>query len=165
VSKSCRTHDHILLSQLRLPQPGGPGPCIYIPQEQGGPVIPPSNGFPFVASYDSQGCGGGILTRLHTNKERSAVSIEACKLYCTFTTHSSHPRRVERTQPHLPATKRQGCQVYTTAVILGSHDPKVKSTGHYLLIGLPSADFRKKFPHQNSANTPCLRHLSCTSSP
>jgi hypothetical protein len=67
-SKSRRTHDHLLLSHLRLPQPGGPGPCIYIPQKQGGPVISPGTGFPFVASYDSQGCGGGILTRLHTGK-------------------------------------------------------------------------------------------------
>jgi hypothetical protein len=33
-----RTHYHILLSHLRLPQPGGPGLRIYIPQEQGGPV-------------------------------------------------------------------------------------------------------------------------------
>jgi hypothetical protein len=42
------TQDHILLSQfLGLPQPGGPGPRIYIPQEQGGPVIPPGTGFPF----------------------------------------------------------------------------------------------------------------------
>jgi hypothetical protein len=42
------TKDHILLSQfLRLPQPGGPGPCIYIPQEQGGPDIPPGTGFHF----------------------------------------------------------------------------------------------------------------------
>jgi hypothetical protein len=65
-SKSRRTHDHIL---LRLSQPGGPGPCIYIPPEQGGPVIPPGTGFPFVASYDSQGCGGGILTRLHTGRQ------------------------------------------------------------------------------------------------
>jgi hypothetical protein len=31
----------------RLPQPGGPDPHIYIPQEQGGPVIPPGTGFPF----------------------------------------------------------------------------------------------------------------------
>jgi hypothetical protein len=49
VSKSHRTHDHILLSQLRLPQPGGPGSRIYIPQEQGGPVIPPGTGFPFLS--------------------------------------------------------------------------------------------------------------------
>jgi hypothetical protein len=30
---------HFTVSYLRLPQPGGPGPCIYIPQEQGGPVL------------------------------------------------------------------------------------------------------------------------------
>jgi hypothetical protein len=29
-SKSHRTHDHILLPHLRLPQPGGPGPRVYI---------------------------------------------------------------------------------------------------------------------------------------
>jgi hypothetical protein len=38
---------HILRPDLRLPQPGGPGPRIYIPQEQGGSVIPPGTGFPF----------------------------------------------------------------------------------------------------------------------
>jgi hypothetical protein len=32
------------VSDLRLPQPGGPVPCIYISQEQGGPVIPPGTG-------------------------------------------------------------------------------------------------------------------------
>jgi hypothetical protein len=47
-SESRGTQDHILLSQfLRLPQPGGPGPHIYILQEQGGPDIPPGTGFPF----------------------------------------------------------------------------------------------------------------------
>jgi hypothetical protein len=46
-SESHGTQDHILLSQfLRLLQPGGPGPRIYIPQEQGGPVIPLGIGFP-----------------------------------------------------------------------------------------------------------------------
>jgi hypothetical protein len=29
------------------PPTGGPGSRIYIPQEQGGPVIPPGTGFPF----------------------------------------------------------------------------------------------------------------------
>jgi hypothetical protein len=47
VCKSRRTHDHILLSHLRLPQPGGSGSRIYISQKQGGPVIPPSTGFSF----------------------------------------------------------------------------------------------------------------------
>jgi hypothetical protein len=34
------------VSDSRVPQPGGPGPRIYIPQEQRGPVIPPGTGFP-----------------------------------------------------------------------------------------------------------------------
>jgi hypothetical protein len=34
-------------SDSRLPQPGGLGLRIYIPQEQGGPVTPPGVGFPF----------------------------------------------------------------------------------------------------------------------
>jgi hypothetical protein len=38
---------HFTVSGLRPPQPGGPGPCIYIPQEQGDPVIPPGTGFSF----------------------------------------------------------------------------------------------------------------------
>jgi hypothetical protein len=47
-SECCGTQDHILLSQsLRLPQPGGPGPRIYIPQEQAGPDVPPGTGFSF----------------------------------------------------------------------------------------------------------------------
>jgi hypothetical protein len=45
-----RTHDHILLSHLRLPQPWGPGPCIHIRQEQGGPLIPRGIGY---SSYNS----------------------------------------------------------------------------------------------------------------
>jgi hypothetical protein len=64
-SESRRTRNHTLLSHLRLPQPGGPGSSIYIPQEQGGLVIPPGNGFLLrrllrLASDDLQGCGGGI---------------------------------------------------------------------------------------------------------
>jgi hypothetical protein len=38
---------YFTVSDSRLPQPGGPGPRIYIPQEQGGPVIAPGTGFPF----------------------------------------------------------------------------------------------------------------------
>jgi hypothetical protein len=44
---SLRTHNHILLSHLRLPQPGGPVAWIHIPQKQVFPVIPPGTGFPF----------------------------------------------------------------------------------------------------------------------
>jgi hypothetical protein len=38
---------YFTVSDSRLLQPGGPGPRIYIPQKQGGPVIPPGTGFPF----------------------------------------------------------------------------------------------------------------------
>jgi hypothetical protein len=62
-SESLRTRNHTLLSHLRLPQPRGTGSRIYIPQEQGGPVIPPQAlGSLYVASYDSQSYGGGIVT-------------------------------------------------------------------------------------------------------
>jgi hypothetical protein len=64
-SESRRTRNRILLSHLRLPQPGGLGFHIYIPQEQRGPVKPPGIDSLYVASYDSKGCGAGILTRLH----------------------------------------------------------------------------------------------------
>jgi hypothetical protein len=47
-SESRGTQDHALLSQcLRLPQHVRPGPSIYIHQEQSGPAVPPSIGFPF----------------------------------------------------------------------------------------------------------------------
>jgi hypothetical protein len=45
-SESKGIQDPILLSQfLRFLRTGGPGPRIYIPQERGGPVIPPGTGF------------------------------------------------------------------------------------------------------------------------
>jgi hypothetical protein len=36
-----------VISLASNPQPGGPSLSIYVPQEQGGPVIPPGTGFPF----------------------------------------------------------------------------------------------------------------------
>jgi hypothetical protein len=39
---------HFTFSDSRILQPGGPGPRIYISQEQGDPVIPPGTGFPFL---------------------------------------------------------------------------------------------------------------------
>jgi hypothetical protein len=42
--ESRRTRNHTLLPHLRLLQPGWPGSRIYIPQEQGRPVIPPGTG-------------------------------------------------------------------------------------------------------------------------
>jgi hypothetical protein len=56
------TLSYFTVSDSILPKPGGPGPRIYIPQEQGIQFIPP--GTLLVASYDSQGYGGGFRTRL-----------------------------------------------------------------------------------------------------
>jgi hypothetical protein len=61
-SEPHRTHNHILLSLLRLPQPGGPGPRIYIPQEQCDWAL----GSLLLASYSLQGCSGDSLTHLHS---------------------------------------------------------------------------------------------------
>jgi hypothetical protein len=62
-SESRRNRNLTLLSHLRLPQPGGPGSRIYIPQEQGGPVMPLGTGFPLcrllrLVSDGLQGYGG-----------------------------------------------------------------------------------------------------------
>jgi hypothetical protein len=53
------------VSDSRLPQLGRPGPRIYIPQEQGGPVIPPGTGSLSIAFYISQRYGGSIRPRPH----------------------------------------------------------------------------------------------------
>jgi hypothetical protein len=45
-SESHGPHEHTLLSLIfRLPQTGGPGSCIYFPQQQGSPFIPPDIGY------------------------------------------------------------------------------------------------------------------------
>jgi hypothetical protein len=69
-SKSCRTHGHILLSLMRLPQPGGPGTRIYIPQEQVAQLYPRALGSLLSPLTTRNDYGGGILTRLHTGLER-----------------------------------------------------------------------------------------------
>jgi hypothetical protein len=51
---------YFTVSDSRLPQHGGPGPRIYTPQGQSGPIITPG-----VASYDLQGYVGVIWLRLH----------------------------------------------------------------------------------------------------
>jgi hypothetical protein len=56
---------YFTVSDSRLPQPGGPGPRIYIPQGQDYPVIPPGTGFPFRYILGLAGLGGGTRTRLH----------------------------------------------------------------------------------------------------
>jgi hypothetical protein len=64
--RTCHVQLVLVRADSRLPQPGWPDPRICILQGQGGPVIPLGTGCLFVASYDSQGCGGGLRIRLQT---------------------------------------------------------------------------------------------------
>jgi hypothetical protein len=41
---------YFTVSDSRLLQPGGPGPRVYIPQEQGGHLYPQALGSPFIAN-------------------------------------------------------------------------------------------------------------------
>jgi hypothetical protein len=54
-----------VVSLVSNPQPGGPGPCIYAPSDRVAQLCPQASSYLFVAFYDSQGYGGGILTGLH----------------------------------------------------------------------------------------------------
>jgi hypothetical protein len=48
------------------PQPGGPGLCIYNPQREGGPVIPPGTGYPSWSPLTTRmSYGGAILFPNH----------------------------------------------------------------------------------------------------
>jgi hypothetical protein len=73
------------VSGSRLPQTGGPGPRIYIPQEQGGPDIPQALGSLLAASYDSQGYGGGIRPRLRMG-DYLLTYLLTCQSQSYFTT-------------------------------------------------------------------------------
>jgi hypothetical protein len=66
-SDSRGTHDHILLSQIRdSPNLEGQAPVFISPRNRVAQFCPKALGSLFVASYDSQGYGGGIRPRLHT---------------------------------------------------------------------------------------------------
>jgi hypothetical protein len=73
-SESCGTHDHILLSQIRdSPILYGQVPVVISPRNWVAQLYPQALRSLFVPSYDSQGYGGGIRTRLHTGKPLEAL--------------------------------------------------------------------------------------------
>jgi hypothetical protein len=97
------------VSNSRLPQPGGPGPRIYIPQEQGGPIIPQALGSLFVASYDSQGYGGVIRRRQSLRWSRNP---RLCHVY------NSPPYSTCGTWVHKHNTKTLSCWKPSTGLTL-----------------------------------------------
>jgi hypothetical protein len=67
-SESRGTHDHILLSQIwDSPNLEGQVPVFISPRNRVAQLYPQALGSLSVASFDSQDCGGGIRTRLHTD--------------------------------------------------------------------------------------------------
>jgi hypothetical protein len=75
-------HDHILLSQIRDPPIRRTRSRIYTSRNRVVELYPQALGSLLVASYDSQGYGGGIPPRLHTGLIHFSVSfnhyIAAC---------------------------------------------------------------------------------------
>jgi hypothetical protein len=71
---------YFTVSGSRLPQPREPGPCIYIPQEHGGPVIPPGTGFPFPDLRRTE--LRWLLYPLRTNHPRKTQLFNCCVRVC-----------------------------------------------------------------------------------
>jgi hypothetical protein len=66
-SESCGTRDHILLSQIRDSHNlEGQIPVFKSPRNRVAQLYPQALASLFVASYESQGYGGGIRSHLHT---------------------------------------------------------------------------------------------------
>jgi hypothetical protein len=69
-SESLGTNDHILLSQIRdSPNLEGQVPVFISPRNRVARLYPQAPGSRFVASYDSQGYGGGTRLHLHTGRQ------------------------------------------------------------------------------------------------
>jgi hypothetical protein len=83
-SDSRGTHDHISLSQIRdSPNLEGQVPIFISPRNRVARLLPQALGSLFVASYDSQGYGGGIQARLHA-EWTTAYSCSSCPPYNPF---------------------------------------------------------------------------------
>jgi hypothetical protein len=81
------THGHILPSQIwDYPNLQGQVPIFISPRNRVAQLYPQVLGSLFVASYDSQGYGGGIRTRLHKGTFTQRVHAAALNswfcLYC-----------------------------------------------------------------------------------
>jgi hypothetical protein len=77
---------HILLSQfLRVPQPGGPGPRIYILQERGGPDIPRALDFSLATIFNIF-----IFVLHYRYMSRPLLAILKCIIQLTVRSYYTH---------------------------------------------------------------------------
>jgi hypothetical protein len=78
--------------RFETPQPGGPGPYIYIPQEQGGLVIPPGTGLHFQHLLRHT----GLWWRYSTQPPHGTTKLGWCPCYVTseWTQQKTPPPRI-----------------------------------------------------------------------
>jgi hypothetical protein len=93
-SESRRTHDHISLFQISISPTWRPGHRIYIPQEQGGPVITQALGVVSFGLYDSQSCDGDDMNLPPNSGEP----------ICYVRTHKFEVDRIQNTAPNSAST-------------------------------------------------------------
>jgi hypothetical protein len=96
------TRNHILLSQFQdFPNLEGQVPIFISPRNRVAQLYPQALGFLFVASYDSQGYGGGILTRLHAvynlraDRTENPVVLLSQKYHAVDKSRDSQPVMLE----------------------------------------------------------------------
>jgi hypothetical protein len=83
-------HSMVRVAQNPKPYFTGPGSRIYIPQEQGGPVIPPGTGFPlrrlkFEVTYDGQSVSQSVSQYVLVSSSLEGLATRYCFLsvcYC-----------------------------------------------------------------------------------
>jgi hypothetical protein len=92
---------YFTVSDSRLPQSGGPGSPIYFPRNRVARLCLQALGFLFVASYDSQGYGGGIHSLPLHNYQSSLHSpgTDGTGTVSSITCFSLPGKRVHRAVP------------------------------------------------------------------
>jgi hypothetical protein len=72
------THDHILLTEIRdSPNLEGQVQVFIFPRNRVTRLYPQTLGSLFIASYYSQGYGGGIPNRLHASQSQSHIASDS----------------------------------------------------------------------------------------
>jgi hypothetical protein len=109
-SESRGTHDYILLSQIwDCPNLEGQVPVFISPRNRVAQLYPQALGSLFVASYYSQGYGGGIRTRLHAGFN---------KLVRRYSVKNLDTNRIEKIVFNSSVV---ACASVTTAICLPCH--------------------------------------------
>jgi hypothetical protein len=115
--------DHILLSQIRdSPNLEGKDPVFISPRNRVAQLYPQTLGSLFVASYDSQGYGGGIRTHLH-------AGIPVFSHISERTTHRKHsPSIAARCRPHRKHVSRVRLRVNLSVSSTGRGADYIENT-------------------------------------